>query len=102
MTQGLLPAELAGGVRLKPCESAGSRFPHGEPQRGRSRTQRRQSLNRVILTQKGDFSLLQPMMWLWGRGTGRIVAVPCLLGSGARPVRRVRSTVNRCHLAFAT
>jgi hypothetical protein len=61
-----------------------------------------QSLNRVILTRKGDFPPREPMMWLWGRVSGLIAAASCLLGSGTRPVRNVRSTVNRCHLVFAT
>lgn len=61
-------------------------------------TPERPSLDRVNLTQKGDVS---PMMWIWGRRTGLIVAAPCPLGSGVRPVRIVRSNVNRCHLVFA-
>ena len=54
----------------------------------------------VNLTRKGDFQPLRPMMWIWGTGT-LIAAAPCPLGSGVRPVREVRSTVSRCHLAFA-
>jgi hypothetical protein len=60
------------------------------------------SLNRVTVTRKGDFSPARPMMRIWGKGSGLRSAAPCLLGSGVRRVRGVRSIVNRCRRGFAT
>jgi hypothetical protein len=57
-----------------------------------------ESLDRVNVTRKGDFSPPRPMMWMWGNGSGLRSVAPCPLGSGARPVRNV----NRCHWEFAT
>jgi hypothetical protein len=57
-----------------------------------------ESLDRVNVTRKGDFSPPRPMMWVWGTGSGLSSAAPCLLGSRARQVR----DVNRCHWESAT
>jgi hypothetical protein len=57
-----------------------------------------ESLDRVNVTRKGDFSPPRPMMWVWGEGSGLSSTAPCLLGSGARQVR----DVNRCHRESAT
>ena len=82
----------AGGAEQPTCEgSAGN---------GHSYVQ---SLDRVIVTRKGDFLLPRPMMRVWGRGSGVSSATPCLLGRGrVRPVRAVRSMRTRCQRGFAS
>ena len=49
------------------------------------------SLNRVILTRKGDFSLPRPMMWIWGKGnrTDRGSALPAGKRGAPGPVREI-------------
>ena len=62
-----------------------------------------QSLNRVNVARKGDFSPPRPMMRTWGKGSGVSSAAPCLTGRGrVRRMRGMGSTGNRCRWAFAT
>ncbi len=96
--------EIVGKLRIegRELEAGGAEQPTCEGSAGNGHSYA-QSLDRVIVTRKGDFSLPRPMMRLWGLGTGLSGAAPCLVGRGrVRPVWAVRSTRSRCQRGFAS